>query len=197
MEDKKSLVDIFKNDNLAADELTTVIDSFTKVEFQKNDFLLKEGQISRKYYFIDNGFMRSYAIDTEGNDITTAFYSKSKIVLEVSSFFLQTSSKEYIQTLTDCTCWQIDFDKFQELFHGIQSFREAGRTRLVKGYLNLKQRSISMITDSAKDRYLQLIQDNPGIIHQAPLKHIATYLGITDTSLSRIRKEISTTKSPK
>lgn len=191
MEDKNVLLDIFKNDHLSDQELKTVINAFDKVIFKKNEFLLKEGQIAVEYYFINSGFIRSFAVDMEGNEITTGFYSQAKIVLEVSSFFLRTPSKEYIQTLTDCVCWRIGFDKFQELFHGIQSFREAGRTRLVEGYFNLKQRSISMITDSAKERYLQLIKDNPEIVHQAPLKHIATYLGITDTSLSRIRKEIS------
>jgi len=72
----------------------------------------------------------------------------------------------------------------------IEAFREVGRTRLVNNYFELKSHSVSMIADQAKDRYKQLIQNQPEIIHNVPLKHIATYLGITDTSLSRIRKDI-------
>ena len=76
----------------------------------------------------------------------------------------------------------------------IEAFREVGRTRLVNNYFELKNHSISIIADPAKERYLNLIKSKPGIIQNVPLKQIATYLGITDTSLSRIRKEIADNK---
>ncbi|WP_226990068.1 Crp/Fnr family transcriptional regulator [Cellulophaga baltica] len=104
---------------------------------------------------------------------------------------MRNPTRENIQALTDCVCWQLDFDTFQKLFHSIESFREQGRTTLVKSYFNLKSHNISMIADQAKERYENLLKENPLIIQNVSLKHIATYLGITDTSLSRIRKEIS------
>lgn len=73
----------------------------------------------------------------------------------------------------------------------IEAFREVGRTRLINNYFELKNHSISVIADQAKERYLNLLEEKPSIIKNVPLKHIATYLGITDTSLSRIRKEIT------
>jgi hypothetical protein len=73
----------------------------------------------------------------------------------------------------------------------IEAFREVGRTRLVNNYFELKNHSVSIIADSAKDRYLNLIKLKVDIVQNVPLKQIATYLGITDTSLSRIRKEIA------
>jgi hypothetical protein len=76
----------------------------------------------------------------------------------------------------------------------IEAFREVGRTRLVNNYFELKNHSISIIADPAKDRYLALLKNKPDIVQNIPLKQIATYLGITDTSLSRIRKEIAETK---
>ena len=79
---------------------------------------------------------------------------------------------------------------FMKLF-SIESFREVGRTRLVTNYFELKNHTVSMITDHAKERYLELLRTKPNIIQNVPLKHIATYLGITDTSLSRIRKEVT------
>ena len=79
---------------------------------------------------------------------------------------------------------------FMKLFK-IEAFREVGRTRLVNNYFELKNHSISVIADQAKDRYLHLIKEKPSIVQNVPLKYIATYLGITDTSLSRIRKEIT------
>jgi hypothetical protein len=85
----------------------------------------------------------------------------------------------------------LDFETFQELFHSIRNFREQGRTTLVGSYFALKRHSISMIADQAKDRYLRLVKEKPHVVQNVSLKHIATFLGITDTSLSRIRKEIA------
>lgn len=191
MHDRSVLKEIFKNNGLSESELETVLTSFARVEFKKNDFLLKEGQVSNDYCLIETGFMRSFAVDTRGNEITTGFYSQKKLVLEVSSFFLRVPTKEYIQAVANSVCWRISFDKFQELFHGIPAFRELSRGRLVNGFFALKRRTLSIITESAETRYLQLLSEHPEIFQQVALKHIASYLGITDTSLSRIRKELA------
>jgi hypothetical protein len=71
----------------------------------------------------------------------------------------------------------------------MHDFRDFGRSILVKGFSSLKIRMLSMITETAEQRYDTMLKTNPEIFQQAPLKHIASYLGITDTSLSRIRKE--------
>jgi len=93
--------------------------------------------------------------------------------------------------LCDCKGWFITFDQLQLLFHSIYEFREFGRSVLVQGYISLKQRMLSQINESAETRYANLLNNNPEIFQNAPLKNIATYLGITNTSLSRIRKEFS------
>lgn len=182
---------IFKEENFSNEELETIIGKFKQVSFSKNDFLLKEGKIENQYWFVENGFIRSYVEDTQGNDITTSFYAATDIVIDWTSFFLRNPTRENIQALTDCVCWQLDFDTFQQLFHSIQSFREQGRTNLVNSYFSLKKQSVSMIADQAKERYARLVKEKPHIVQNISLKYIATYLGITDTSLSRIRKEIS------
>lgn len=161
------------------------------MEFSKGDYLLEEGKVANHYWFIECGFVRSFAIDTSGDDVSTNFYTRADIVIDWPSFFLRTATKENIQALTDCICWQLDFETFQQLFHGMEAFREAGRSRLVSSYFELKRHSTGLITDQAKDRYLRLISEKPEIVQNVPLKQIASYLGITDTSLSRIRKEIA------
>lgn len=185
------LNNIFKNSDLTKDELDIIIPKFKQVEFIKNDFFLSEGKTANHYWFIQSGFARSYVTDTEGNDITTNFYSVGDIVIDWPSFFLRNPTRENIQALTDCVAWQLGFDTFQELFHSIKAFREQGRTTLVGSYFALKKHSVSMIADQAKERYLRLLKEKPHIIQNVSLKHIATYLGITDTSLSRIRKEVA------
>ncbi|MGB0838964.1 MAG: Crp/Fnr family transcriptional regulator [Chitinophagales bacterium] len=189
MNDSTFLRDIFKPENFSADELTLILAQFKRIEFKKNDYLIQEHKIANYYYFLESGFARSFAIDYDGNDVTTKFFTPSDIVIDWHSYFLKTPSKEYIQATTKCVAWKIYFDNFMKLFN-IEAFREVGRTRLVKNYFELKSHTVSMITDQAKERYLNLVKQQPDVIHNVPLKHIATYLGITDTSLSRIRKEI-------
>lgn len=94
MEERFVLKEVFKNSGLSENDMETVIQSFQKVEFKKGDYVLKEGQVANEYFFIESGFMRSFAIDPAGNEITTGFYSKMKLVLEVTSFFLRIPTKE-------------------------------------------------------------------------------------------------------
>jgi len=82
----------------------------------------------------------------------------------------------------------------QTLFHNIPEFREFGRMILVKGFIAFKQRALSLINETAEQRLENLIKVRPEIFQKAPLKNIASYLGITDTSLSRIRREITKKK---
>ncbi len=182
---------VYQHPALSEPDLKRIFDAHQKVEFKKGDFILKEGQTANNYMILQKGLMRSFVYDYSGDDITTNFFIENEIVIEVSSLFQRIPTKEYIQTLTDCTCYKIDFDKFQEFFHSIENFREWGRAWLSNSLFEFKQRSISIIKDSATDRYLALMKEKPQIIQQAPLNNIASFLGVTDTSLSRIRKSIN------
>jgi len=164
---------------------------FNEKIFEKNDFILKEGRICDEYYFMEKGFARVYAFDPDGNDVTTAFCSSNQIVCEIFSFFKRIPSGENIQALDDCKTWFITFDQLQAIFHTMPQFREFGRTILVNAYASLKQRTLSMIRKTAEERYIQLLETSPDVFQYAALKNIASYLGITDTSLSRIRREFS------
>lgn len=191
MQNPHFLTSIFSPTEFKENELDLILPKFKSVNFSKHDFLLTEGKTEDCYWILESGFARSFVTDTDGNDITTNFYSENEIVIDWSSFFLRNPTRENIQALTDCVCWQLDFESFQQLFHGIETFRENGRKRLVSSYFALKNHSVSIIADAAKDRYLQLLKSKPHIIQNVSLQHIATYLGITKFSLSRIRKEIS------
>lgn len=188
---KKQLFEqVYKHPLITQKELEIIINAHEKACFRKGDYLLKEKQTANEYYILINGLTRSFVYDYKGDDITTNFFSNNEIVIEVSSLFLRAPAKENIQALTDCECWKIDFNMFQQLFHTIDSFREWGRAWLSDNLFYFKQRSVSIVTNSAAERYLNLIKEKPQVIQYAPLKNIASYLGVTDSSLSRIRKEI-------
>ncbi|MEO5583025.1 MAG: Crp/Fnr family transcriptional regulator [Saprospiraceae bacterium] len=187
-----SLIQFLRNSNLVSSPTANEIAStFCYKEINKNEFLLNEGKVSNEYFFLEHGFMRAYAFDVNGDEVTTNFYMDKQVVFEVSSFFNRTKSKENIQAIEDCSGWYITYDQLNNLFHSLPEFRDFGRAILVKGFASLKSRMLSMITETAEQRYQDLLQSNPEIFQHAPLKYIASYLGITDTSLSRIRKEHS------
>lgn len=190
--DNQKLIQFLCSTNLVS--LTTakqIAGAFQQKEINRNDFFLKAGRISNEYFFLEDGFMRAFAHDTDGNDVTTNFYSGNQIVFEVSSFFNRTISKENIQATDNCNGWVITYEQLNNLFHSLPEFRDFGRSILVRGFASLKVRMLSMITETAEQRYDALLKTNPEIFQHAALKHIASYLGITDTSLSRIRKEYS------
>lgn len=184
------LSQVYQHPLLNQQELDSIISAHQKVTFKKGDFILTEGETANSYLILESGLIRSFAYDYKGNDITIDFFSNYDVVIEVLSLFQRMPSKENIQTLTDCTGWKIEFEHFQELFHSIGGFPEWGRHWMTGRLFHFKQRSVEMVTVSAKERYLKLIKEKPQVILQSPLKYIASYLGITDTSFSRIRKEI-------
>jgi CRP-like cAMP-binding protein len=169
---------------------------FHAAEFKKNDFLLKQGRPNNEYHFMYEGFARAYTFDLDGNDVTTAFYGQHQVVCELFSFFKRIPSQENIQALSGCQTWYLSFDELQHVFHTMPLFREFGRSILVNHYAALKSRMLSMLHQTAEERYASLLRTNPDIFQHAALKQIASYLGITDTSLSRIRKEFAKNATP-
>ncbi|HVF98045.1 MAG TPA: Crp/Fnr family transcriptional regulator [Flavisolibacter sp.] len=186
------LHNLFQQNGLTAvSVMEEAIALFEEKELLRNQFLLQQGRVANEYFVLETGCLRAFTHNTEGEEVTTAFYVPGSVVFEVSSFFRRIPSKEAIQVLSDSKGWVLTYEKLNHLFHAHTAFREFGRTVLVKGFASLKERMLSMINETAEQRYLTLLEKNPDIFQQASLKHIASYLGITDTSLSRIRKEVA------
>jgi CRP-like cAMP-binding protein len=186
------LIQFFQNSGkFNAIRAAEISEQFEERTFDKNEIFLKEGLVSNEYLILEAGMMRAFVHDVEGNEVTTGFFNDHQVVFEVTSFFMRIPSRENIQALTSCKGWVISFEKLNGLFHALPEFREFGRGVLVKCFAAHKLRTVSMITETAEQRYAALINSNPEIFQYAPLKYIASYLGITDTSLSRIRKEMA------
>ncbi|KUJ56747.1 Crp/Fnr family transcriptional regulator [Chryseobacterium aquaticum] len=172
------------------EELSEICLAHEKMIFHKGDFILEEGKTANEYYILEKGLARSFVNDFNGNDVTTHFFVEKEVVIDVSSLFQRIPTQENIVCITDCECWKLDFEVFQELFHRIPNLREWGRAWMSQELFRYKQRSVEMFTLSATKRYLNLLQGKHQVVQYAPLKQIASYLGVTDTSLSRIRKEL-------
>lgn len=176
---------------LNVEKVKTITQSFEYVEFDKNEFLFKENKISKFTYFLESGFIRSYILDNAGNEVTINIFAAPRFVNDFLSFFRQVPSSENFQTITTCKLCKLSYEQVQDLFHSIPEFREFGRMMLVTNYAKLNDRMIGMIKDTAENRYLKLLEEHSDIFQNVPLKIIASYLGITDTSMSRIRKDLT------
>lgn len=187
----KFLKEVYQHPLLDSDDLELICRKHQRVSFKKGEYLLRAGQIANEYYCIEAGLVRSCVVNHKGLDITIGFSGANDIVIDVVSLFNRIPSVENVVALTDCRGYFIAFGDFQELFHSVKGFSEWGRNWMAQSLFQCKQRAVSMITDSAVERYCALMYQYPQVIQQAPLKHIASYLGITDSSLSRIRKELA------
>lgn len=190
--DKQGLKNyIIKNLPFPDRTLDEVVEFFEEITIEKNEFFLKEGKINEHYFFLQSGFMRAFTHDIDGNEITTNFYQKDSVVFEVSSFYLKTKSSENIQAVTDCRGFAISYDQLNALLHTVPEFRAYGVKMLAKEYMMFKKRALELINLSGEARYENLITTNKEVFQFAQLKQIASYLNVTDTSLSRIRREFS------
>jgi CRP-like cAMP-binding protein len=188
---KVALINFIKDNipNVPIDEqsLQIIADQFEGKTLQKDDYLLKEGKVSG-YFFLSEGFLRVFTFDTDGNEVTTYFYSQNSVVFDAASFFLKLPSSENIQAMTECKVYVTNFEKLNQLFHTVAAFREFGRQMIVQEFVAYKQRTLAMINQSAETRYLKLIETNKDVFQYAHLSHIASFLGISERTLNRIRQ---------
>jgi len=184
---KNYLINIKSMSDEKAELITTY---FKKKSYSKGRLLIEEGKTSKQSYFLDTGIIRCYIIDLNGDEVTTRFFSAPDFFNDYLSFFEQKPSQENYELITDCDIYSISYDNVQHCFHNIPEFREWGRMLLTLNYAFVNSRMIAFHKKTAQQRYLELKTKHPEIISKVPLYHIASYLGITKYSLSRIRKEI-------
>jgi CRP-like cAMP-binding protein len=156
------------------------------VEISKKSFVLREGDVCREIYFVTKGLLRCFYNKNE-KDVSSWFMKEGDVVISVESFLKQTKSKENIQALEDCSLYYINYDELQLAYSNFSDFNTIGRILTEKYYLLSEQRLYSLRMQRASEKYLFLLNHFPQILLRVPLKYIASYLGITEETLSRIR----------
>ncbi|OIQ17698.1 MAG: CarD family transcriptional regulator [Flavobacterium sp. MedPE-SWcel] len=161
-----------------------------RVEFSKKTLLLEVGQVEKHLSFMEKGIVRFY-IPKEDNDLTFSFVFNSNFVSAYDSFLTQSPSLYNIETLTDTVLWQLSYNDLQEVYNQTDAGNILGRHASEELFLKKSKRELSLLNDTAEERYLNLFTEQPDLIKYIPLKYIASYIGITPQALSRIRKRIS------
>lgn len=157
--------------------------------FAKGELLSQQNTYNRNVYYMESGLARTFYFE-KGKDITTNFYSEGKSFGSIDTIFNNVPSIYNIEALEESTVTFCDYKKLEELCS--VSLTSANFSRFLLGNImtQMSKRISSLQHMTAKEKYAQLLEENPNIIRRAPLGMIASYLGISQETLSRIRSEI-------
>lgn len=155
-------------------------------DYSKGATLLEQGKFCKQLYFLKYGFARGYYYQN-GKDITTWFARENDIFTSMYAFITQKPCFESIEFLEASTIISISYENLQKLYHSFSEFNIIGRLLTEKYYVELEERSLSLQLNSAKERYAKLLETQPYILQKASLGQIASYLGMSQETLSRIR----------
>lgn len=157
---------------------------------QRNELLIQPGEIARSLYFVKSGLLRSYAIDENGKEITNCFMSQGELVISVESFFNQKPAKEYIQVLQPAILQSLSWNQLNSYYADFTEANLIGRVLTQKYYILCQQRAAFIRLSSYQQRYHALIHQHPQIELQASQHQIASFLGISRETLSRLRSQL-------
>ena len=159
-----------------------------RIEIPKKDFILKKGHICFNIYFIQKGLARCFYIKDD-KEISSWFMNEGDVIVSVESFFKQVVSYESIQALEDCEMYYLSYADLQNAYQNFIEFNVTGRVLTEKYYMLSEQRLKQLRMQTSLEKYHDLIENNPQLIQRVPSKHLASYLGITEEHLSRIRAQ--------
>ena len=159
-----------------------------KIDLRKGTLLFKTGKTERFIYFIERGIVRAFT-DQEGKEITFWFGQEHEVIVSMKSYIYGEPGYEYIELLEDCKLYKINARELQQLYLSDIHIANWGRKLAEQELIKTEERLIAQQFKTALERYRELLLHNPGLLQRVQLGHIASYLGISQVSLSRIRAE--------
>ena len=161
-------------------------ENLKEIEIPKKEIILKQGRICYNIYFVEKGLLRCFYTKND-KEINSWFMKEHDVIFSVESFLNQTPSYENIKALEDSRLYYISYAELQYLYTNCPEFNFIGRVVTEEYYKLSEQRLYSLRMQKANERYNFMMNHFPHIILRVPSKYIASYLGITEETLSRIR----------
>lgn len=176
--------------HLDSDEWDDISSHFHKKRITRGNFLIQMGDVCNDLAFVNKGLFKVYQLQ-DGEEVVGWIAAENIFISELTSFITRESSLEYIQALEDSELSVIGFDDMHHLYQRYHKWQEFGRILMEQTFIGLKRRILSLISDSAEERYKKFATENPTLIQRVPSKDIASYLGIKPETLSRIRRRLT------
>lgn len=179
------------NLNLNEEDILSIQSNCLVKEYPKGSFLLQSNEYCQYSFFVEKGLLRQYAIDDKGKEHILHFAPEGWFVTDRESVFFKQPSVYYIQAIEPTIVALIDDDLLKKLEQTFPSFRDFNNLMLHNHIRALQNRIIMLMSQTAEERYLQFIKTYPDIPLRVPQTMVASYLGITPESLSRVRKDLA------
>ncbi|OLY93169.1 cAMP-binding domain of CRP or a regulatory subunit of cAMP-dependent protein kinases [Cnuella takakiae] len=187
----KAFIDyILKFGNLNHHQIDLISSKATELSLSKDAYFSEAGKIARQVGFIVAGVLRVCYYNNKGEEITKYFIEENNLVVDLESFDNQIPSSSYVQAVTDCTVLTFSRHDWQDLLNTIVGWDAIVHKIISKALLQKVDRRSPLVSEDATTRYLSFLEKFPTIANRVPLSYLASYLGITQSSLSRIRKNI-------
>ncbi len=183
--------EIFKDLSFSEEEVKIISSVIQKKMFKKGTRIIKADDIVTTTYGIQNGCLRTFYIDKHGKEHTLQFGIQGWWITDFTAFFSSSKAIMNLEVLRDASLYQLSLKDREYLFTRIPKFETFIRKKLENSYAAFQKRILSNLSQTATERYLSFIKTYPNIEKSVKNYHIASYLGITTESLSRIRKELS------
>ena len=170
-------------------ELDDIVSKFKKKKIKKNEFLLMQGEICKDLIFVQNGCLRLYYLQ-EDVEVSVWFALKHSSAIEIYSFISETPTNNYLQAIEESEILFLPKTELNKLYQSHPKMQEMMRKFWEDVILHLLERFTALQRDSAEQRYLDLL-NKPELLQTIPQKYLASFIGVTPTSLSRIKKNIT------
>jgi len=175
--------------DLKPEEANKILSAFEAIQVEKRKQILKPGEISKYIYFIVQGVVRSFFVDEKGVEHIYQIRLENGWIGDLESFLSQKPANFYLETLEPSILLQITNEGLEGLYREVPKLERYFRILFQNAYINALQRLNSTMWTTAEERYQELVKENCDILQRVPQAYIASYLGITPESLSRIRKK--------
>lgn len=176
--------------SLPKDVVEEIEGKFVRNKANSGDYLISEGTVCDKIYFLNKGCL-AMIYERDNKIFVKDFVFKNDFASVYESFLTKTSSRYSLKAISECEYQSISITNLEDLYKKAPQLKNLTLKLTESIYLNVTKRMESLITLSAEQRYLELIEYRPNLLSEVPLYLIASYLGITDVALSRIRRNIT------
>ncbi|HVZ26358.1 MAG TPA: Crp/Fnr family transcriptional regulator [Sediminibacterium sp.] len=175
---------------VSQEDLFKITSLFKPASLSKNGYFLKAGYYCNKLGFLQSGMIREYLIVGD-KEITKWISTSGYFVVDLSSFIFQQKARWNIQALTDCELHVIDAADYRKIHSLVPKWAELEKLFLVKCFTTLEDRVLQHLSLSAEDRYRELLKNSHALFNQVPLQYLASMLGMTPETFSRIRNRLA------
>ncbi|WP_040251725.1 Crp/Fnr family transcriptional regulator [Psychroserpens mesophilus] len=189
--DNTVIYKVFKDLNFSQAEIKIIEAAMEKIVLKKGVILIQAGDNVDAMYFILDGCLRTFYIDSQGKEHTIQFGINDWWITDFTAFFTESKAIMNLEVLRDAIIYKISRDAREYMFAQIPKTETFIRKKLENAYAAFQKRILSNLSQTATERYLNFISTYPNIEKSIKNYHIASYLGITTESLSRIRKELA------